>query len=83
MVHLGDFLIREFIFSGLKPVQAQQPMFGSVYPEAKWRLAAPQLDTRWKGMSSCENMGCYSKLQPVAKVLTMFLTLGGEEAGLG
>ena len=60
-------------------------MFGSACPEAKWHLAAPQLDTKWKFSVTEElkHMWYYTKLQPVAKVLTVSSTQGGGQAELG
>ena len=66
-------------------MQAQQPMFESACPEATWHLAAPQLDTKWKDIVTQEpkQMWYDTKLQPVAKVLTVSSTQGDGQAELG
>ena len=59
-------------------------MFGSACPEAKWHLAAPQLDTKWKFSVTEElkQMWYDTKLQPVAKVLIVFSTQAGGQVEL-
>ena len=66
-------------------MQAQQPMFGSACPEAKWHLAAPQLDTKWKDIVTQErkHIILLHKITTCGKSSDSVLSTGGRAGGVG